>query len=68
MIFQALDGVSQPFINNNISRLVKSWFPEKEVGITTGLGTLSLFVGMMIGLVLTLLPFDMSRLNEALLI
>ncbi len=41
LIFQALAGVSQPFILNSISKLVKGWFPQKEVGIATGLGSLS---------------------------
>ena len=51
LIFQALAGVSQPFIMNSISKLVKGWFPEKETGLATGLGSLSLFIGMVIGLI-----------------
>jgi predicted MFS family arabinose efflux permease len=68
LIFQALAGVSQPFIMNSITKLVKGWFPEKEVGIATGLGSLSLFIGMILGLVLTPLLVDMSGLNTVLLI
>jgi predicted MFS family arabinose efflux permease len=68
LIFQALAGVSQPFILNSISKLVKSWFPEKEVGIATGLGSLSLFIGMILGLVLTPLLVEAFSLNNALLI
>ncbi len=68
LIFQALAGVSQPFILNSISKLVKAWFPEKEVGIATGLGSLSLFIGMILGLVLTPLLVEMSSLNTTLLI
>jgi predicted MFS family arabinose efflux permease len=68
LIFQALAGVSQPFINNSISKLVKSWFPQKECGLATGLGTLSLFIGMIIGLVLTPILLDTSSLNAVLLV
>ena len=68
LIFQALAGISQPFILNSISKLVKGWFPEKEVGIATGLGSLSLFIGMILGLVLTPLLVEMSSLNTVLLI
>lgn len=68
LIFQALAGVSQPFIMNSISKLVKGWFPEKETGLATGLGSLSLFIGMIIGLILTPILVDVSSLNETLLI
>jgi predicted MFS family arabinose efflux permease len=68
LIFQAFAAVSQPCIMNSISKLVKSWFPQKEVGIATGLGTLSLFLGLVLGLVLTPLIVEASSLNDALLI
>jgi MFS family permease len=68
LIFQALAGVSQPFINNSISKLVKSWFPHKESGLATGLGTLSLFVGMILGLILTPALLGASSLNAVLLV
>ncbi len=68
LIFQALAGVSQPFINNSISKLVKSWFPQKESGLATGLGTLSLFLGMILGLILTPVLLDASSLNAVLLV
>ena len=68
LIFQALAGVSQPFILNSISKLVKGWFPEKETGLATGLGSLSLFMGMIIGLILTPILVDVLSLNDVLLI
>lgn len=68
LIFQALAGVSQPFINNSISKLVKSWFPEKEAGVATGLGTLAIFIGMILGLVLTPLLVDAASLSVVLLV
>ncbi|WP_202318704.1 MFS transporter [Archaeoglobus neptunius] len=50
LAFQTLGAVGQPFIFNSISKLVKSWFPEEEAGLATGLGSISLFIGTIIGL------------------
>jgi len=68
LIFQALAAVGQPFIMNSISKLVKCWFPEKEAVIATGLGSLSLFIGMIMGLVLTPLLAELFQLQYALLL
>ncbi len=53
--FQTLAGIGQPFIMNSISKLVRSWFPEEETALATGLGTLSLMLGILLALSLT--PF-----------
>jgi predicted MFS family arabinose efflux permease len=53
LIFQTLAAVGQPFIFNSISKLVKSWFPAEEAGLATGLGSISLFIGTILGLSLT---------------
>jgi len=55
LISQICAAVSQPFIFGSITKLAVSWFPEKEQGLATGLGTIGLFLGMMLALVLT--PF-----------
>jgi predicted MFS family arabinose efflux permease len=68
LIFQALASVSQPFIMNSITKLVKGWFPQKEVGIATGLGSLSIFIGMILGLILTPLLLELVSLDMVLLI
>jgi predicted MFS family arabinose efflux permease len=68
LIFQALAAIGQPFIMNSISKLVKGWFPEKEFGLATGLGSLSLFVGMIAGLVFTPLLMESFQLYSVLLI
>ncbi len=52
-IFQTIAGFGQPFIFNSISKLVKEWFPPDEEGVATGLGSLSIFIGIIIGLALT---------------
>jgi predicted MFS family arabinose efflux permease len=55
LISQICAAVSQPFIFGSITKLSVSWFSEKEQGLATGLGTIGLFLGMMLALVLT--PF-----------
>jgi predicted MFS family arabinose efflux permease len=61
LIMQTLAGVGQPFVMNSISKLVKSWFPEDEVALATGIGTLSLEVGIVLGLSIT--PYLASGLG-----
>ena len=53
LLFQTLAAVGQPFIMNSISKLVKSWFPSSEAALATGIGSLSLFIGIILGLALT---------------
>lgn len=53
LITQTGAAISQPFIFGSITKLSNSWFPEKEQGLATGLGTIGLFLGMMIALALT---------------
>ncbi len=55
LAFQTIAGIGQPFVMNSISKLVRSWFPESETALATGLGTLSLMLGILITLSLT--PF-----------
>ncbi len=52
LIAQIGTAVSQPVIFGSITKLAVSWFPEKEQGLATGLGTIGLFLGMMLALVL----------------
>ena len=50
LVFQGVGAVGQPFILNSISKMVRTWFPESEVATATGLGTLSIYIGLAIGL------------------
>lgn len=67
LTFQTLAAFGQPFIMNSISKLVKGWFPEKESGLATGLGSLSLYLGTIVGLILTPILVEIMPLNDALL-
>lgn len=52
LIMQIGTAVCQPFIFGSITKLAVSWFPEKEQGLATGLGTIGLFLGMMLALII----------------
>lgn len=68
LISQSGAAISQPFIFGSITKLAVSWFPEKERGLATGLGTIGLFLGMMIALVLTPVLYNSFGLRSMLII
>jgi predicted MFS family arabinose efflux permease len=53
LAIQTVGAVGQPFVLNSISKIVRGWFPASEANLATGLGTLSIFVGLLIGLGVT---------------
>ena len=55
LISQTGAAFSQPFIFGSITKIAVNWFSEKEQGLATGLGTIGLFIGMMLALAIT--PF-----------
>jgi len=50
LISQIGIAIGQPFVLNGITKLVATWFPQKEEATAVGLGSLALLVGMMVGL------------------
>jgi sugar phosphate permease len=48
-------AIGQPFINNAVTKVAARWFPLQERATASGLGSLAMYVGMAVGLVLT--PF-----------
>ncbi len=50
LISQIGISIGQPFIVNGITKLVAVWFPQKEDATAVGLGSLALFIGMVISL------------------
>ena len=50
LISQIGISLGQPFVLNGITKLATTWFSPKEEGTAVGLGTLALFIGMMIAL------------------
>ncbi len=46
-------SVGQPFVLNSITKLVSTWFPTEESALANGLGSLSLFLGMIVAMAFT---------------
>lgn len=59
LISQIGIAVGQPFILNGITKLAVTWFSPKEEATAVGLGSMALFIGMMIGLGIT--PFILEH-------
>ncbi len=53
LISQIGIAVGQPFVLNSVTKLVSVWFPKHEEATAVGLGSLALFIGMLVGLALT---------------
>jgi predicted MFS family arabinose efflux permease len=53
LISQIGIAIGQPFVLNGITKLVVTWFPPQEEATAVGLGSVSLFIGMIMGLGLT---------------
>ncbi len=52
VLFISQFGISlgQPFVLNGMTKLAALWFPKEEEATAVGLGSLALFIGMLIGL------------------
>jgi MFS family permease len=53
LISQIGIAVGQPFLLNAITKVAARWFPFKERATASGLGTLSMYVGILAGMILT---------------
>jgi sugar phosphate permease len=61
LISQIGISIGQPFVLNGITKLSTTWFPKNEEATAVGLGSLSLFLGMIVGLGAT--PFLVQSLG-----
>jgi MFS family permease len=68
LISQIGIAVGQPFVLNGVTKLVVTWFPQKEEATAVGLGSLALLVGMMVGLGATPALVDFLSFDTMLLI
>lgn len=48
-------AIGQPFLLNSITKVSSRWFPVRERATASGLGTLSMYVGILAGMIVT--PF-----------
>ncbi len=65
---QVLVSIGQPFIANAVTTVASKWFPVSERATASGIGTLGMFFGQIIGLVVTPYLALAFGLREALLI
>jgi MFS family permease len=68
LISQIGIAIGQPFVLNGVTKLVMTWFPQKEEATAVGLGSLALLVGMMVGLGATPALVDFLSFETMLLI
>lgn len=55
MFCSVMCAIGQPFVLNSFTKLAATWFPEKEKTLATGLGTISMLIGVIIAFLST--PF-----------
>jgi cyanate permease len=53
LIFQIGIALGQPFLLNAITKVAARWFPLEERATASGLGTLSMYIGILTGMILT---------------
>ncbi|MCY3411853.1 MAG: MFS transporter [Candidatus Heimdallarchaeota archaeon] len=53
MTAQLMTAVGQPFLLNSFTKLATNWFDEEDFALATGIGTMSVLLGDMIGMFLT---------------
>ncbi len=68
LISQAGIAIGQPFVLNGVTKVGTTWFARDEEAMAVGLGSLALFIGMMVSLGLTPLLVQRSGLEGMLLV
>src|SRR6266498_1798457 len=53
LVAQIVIAIGQPFILNAVTTVAARWFPIEERATATGLGSLAIYLGILVGLVLT---------------
>ena len=68
LISQIGIAVGQPFILNAITKVAARWFPLQERATASGLGSLAMYLGIMLGMMLTPLLVLRSSINSMLMV
>src|SRR6185503_19901852 len=53
LIAQIVIAIGQPFILNAVTTVAARWFPVEERATATGLGSLAIYLGILLGLALS---------------
>lgn len=48
LIFQIITAIGKPFVLNSFTKVSAEWFPEQEKTLASGLGTMSMLIGVLI--------------------
>ena len=68
LISQIGIAIGQPFILNAVTKVAARWFPLQERATATGLGSLAMYLGIVLGLALTPYLVIRSSIDNVLLI
>lgn len=61
-------GIGQPFLLNSFTKVAVIWFPENEKATATGLGTIAILGGIILGMILTPLIYDSKGIDYTLMV
>ena len=68
LISQIGIAIGQPFLLNAITKMAANWFPVKDRATASGMGTLSMYIGISVGMLLTPFLTKGNGMNGMLLI
>ncbi|MFX0016936.1 MAG: MFS transporter [Promethearchaeota archaeon] len=68
LLCQTMVAIGQPFVLNSFTKLAVNWFPEEEKATATGLGTMALFIGIIITMIVTYPLYAMNGIEFVLLV
>jgi MFS family permease len=68
LLCQIMIAIGQPFVLNSFTKLAVNWFPEEEKVTATGLGTMALFIGIIIAMIATYPLYEIFGIEFVLLI
>ncbi|PWI46694.1 MFS transporter [Candidatus Heimdallarchaeota archaeon B3_Heim] len=68
MLCQVMVAVGQPFVLNSFTKLAVNWFPQEEKVTATGLGTMALFIGIIIAMFVTSPLYSLMGIEFVLLV
>ncbi|MFX0152764.1 MAG: MFS transporter [Candidatus Hodarchaeota archaeon] len=68
LLCQIMVAIGQPFVLNSFTKLAVNWFPEEEKVTATGLGTMALFIGIIIVMMATYPLYEINGIEFVLLV
>ncbi len=67
LVAQIMIAIGQPFILNAVTTIAARWFPNEERATASGLGSLAIYLGILVGLALTPYLVLRSGMNSTLM-